>query len=237
MRPVDSADPARAELPQWAGLAGIGFGLLLLYALLGPPWPPDGNAPAAVWQAHLGSTAVRLELLAATLAATVAGLLFVTFMACLLQRGLLPARSAFASLGYGCGLLFVACIFAAFCAWVTIPGGIQISREPMPSGDLIRYFNDLGQAFITFPAPLCAGVFAIVVSRRIRATATIPRWLGSAGLLVGVAQLAGMFFFPLLLFPVWVGLVGAALARQPRSADHSATAATLDFDPAVFTRR
>lgn len=106
-------------------------------------------------------------------------------------------------------------VFATFCAWLTVPGGMQISGEPVPSGDLIRYFNDLGQTFLAIPIPLCAGAFAVAVAMDAGRTHVLPRWLATAGMVVGIAQLGGIFFFPLLLFPVWVATVAAVLLWQP----------------------
>jgi hypothetical protein len=218
---MDPTAQTESSTSRWGPAAGVASAALLLYALLGPPWPPEGDAPAAVWQAHLANPGNRLWLLAGTLAATVAGVLFVTFMASLRQRGLLARGGGLATLGYGCGLLFVMSVFATFCAWVTVPAGIQISGEPVPSGELIRFFNDLGQAFLAIPAPLCAGAFAMAVATDAGRTHAIPQWLATAGIVVGIAQLGGIFFFPLLLFPAWVATVAAALLWAPSRHQHT----------------
>jgi hypothetical protein len=220
---MDPTAQTRSSVYRWGPAAGVASAVLLLYALLGPPRPPEGDAPADVWQAHLANPGNRLWLLMSTLAATIAGVLFVAFMASLRQRGMLARGDGLAVLGYGCGLLFVMAIFATFCAWVTAPAGIQISGEPIPSGDLIRFFNDLGQAFLAIPAPLCAGAFAVAVGTDAGRTHAIPHWLATAGMVVGVAQLGGIFFFPLLLFPAWVATVGATLFWAPST--HSRTTA------------
>jgi hypothetical protein len=212
---MDPTAQTPSSVSRWGPAAGVASAALFLYALLGPPRPPEADAPAGVWQAHLANPGNRLWLLAGTLAATIAGVLFVAFMAGLRQRGLLARGDGLATLGYGCGLLFVMAVFATFCAWVAVPGGIQISGEPVPSGDLIRFFNDLGQAFLAIPAPLCAGAFAAAVATDAGRTHAIPRWLATVGMAVGIAQLAGIFFFPLLLFPAWVATVGAVLLWGP----------------------
>jgi hypothetical protein len=191
---------------RWAPAAGIGSAVLMLYALLGPPSPPAADAAPEIWRAQLADPANRLWLIAATIAATVAALLFLGFMAALRQRGVLGPV-----VGYGSGLLFVGCLLATFAVWVSVPAGIQISAEPVPDGDLIRFLNDLGQAFLAIPAPLCAGVFAVAVARSTGA----PRWLAASGYVVGVVQLVGILYFPFLLFPVWVGAVSLALLRRP----------------------
>jgi hypothetical protein len=206
---------------RWVGVAGLGFSSLTLYALLGPPWPPSGDADAAIWQAHLADQSNRLWLLAAAMATVVAGILFLAFMSGLRTYGLLAQHDWLAAFAYGCGLLFVVSIIAAMAAWVSVPAGVQISGEPVPPGDLIRFFNDLGQAFLAFPAPLCAGGFAVAFATDARRSPAIPRWMSSAGFIVGIAQIAGILYFPLLLFPLWSALVGVALLRSPSSGRRS----------------
>jgi hypothetical protein len=216
MRPTTSTAPT---VSRWGPAAGVGFAALTLYALLGPPKPPDPDASAAAWQAHLADAGNRGLLLASAVAATIAGVLFVMFMAGLRQRGLLAPSSALTTVGFGCGLLFVMNNFATWAAWVTVPAGIQISGEPMPDGDLIRFFNDLGQAFLAIPTPLCAGAFAVVITREAIRTGGMPRWLARTGTAVGLAQLAGILYFPFLSFPIWVGVAGIVLLRTPSPSD------------------
>jgi hypothetical protein len=202
---------------RWVPVAGLGSSVLTLYALVGPPWPPSGDAAAAIWQAHVADQSNRLWLLGAAFATTVAGILFLAFMSGLGERGLLARRDWLAAFGYGCGLVFVVSIIAAWAAWVSIPAGVQISGEPVPSGELIRFFNDLGQTFVAFPAPLCAGGFAVALAIDAKRTSALPRWLSRSGFVVGIAQVAGILFFPLLLFPIWTALVGVVLLRSPSS--------------------
>jgi len=198
-------------------VAGLGFSALTLFALVGPPWPPSGDAAAAIWQAHVADQSNRLWLLGAAFAMAVAGILFLSFMSGLGERGLLARRDWLAAFGNGCGVVFVVCIIAASSAWVSIPAGVQISGEPVPSGDLIRFFNDLGQAFIAFPAPLCAGGFVVALAADAKRSSALPRWLVRSGLVVGIGQLAGILFFPLLLFPIWTALVSVVLLRSESS--------------------
>jgi hypothetical protein len=202
---------------RWVPVAGLGSSALTLYALVGPPWPPPGDAAAAIWQAQVADQSNRLWLLGAALAAIVAGILFLAFMSGLREYGLLAQWDWLAAFAYGCGLVFVVSIIAAWAAWVSIPAGVQISGEPVPSGELIRFFNDLGQAFVAFPAPLCAGGFAVALATDAQRTSGLPRWLSRSGFVVGIAQVAGILFFPLLLFPIWTALVGVVLVRSPSS--------------------
>ena len=204
---------------RWVGGSGLGFSVLTLYALVGPPWPPPGDATATIWQAHLASQSNRLWLLGAALAATVAGILFLAFMSGLREHGIFAQPDWLGAFAHGCGVIFVVSIIAAWAAWASIPAGVQISGEPVPSGELIRFFNDLGQAHVAFPAPLFAGGFAIAAAIAAKRTSALPRWLSRSGFIVGVAQLAGSLFFPLLLFPIWIALVGVVLLARPSNGE------------------
>jgi hypothetical protein len=47
-------------------------------------------------------------------------------------------------------------------------------------------------------------------------TGLLPRWFGWLGILVGVVQLFALFFFPILLFWLWILVTGALLTwRNP----------------------
>jgi hypothetical protein len=201
--------------PRRVGAAAIASAALILAALLGPPWPPAADASAALWQAHVADQANRLWLLAAAAETSVAAILFLAFLTGLPEHGLLARNDWPARFASACGILFVVSMTAAWAAWVSVPAGVQISGEPVPSGDIVRFLNDLGQAFIAFPAPLCAGAFAVALAVDGRRAGVLPRWLIVSGLVVGIVQIAGVLYFPLLLFLMWTALVGLVLLRRP----------------------
>lgn len=212
IRDTEPTTLTRSPASPWGAAAGIGFAVLMLYALLGPPSGPDQNAPDAVWEAYMADTSNQIWIFVEVGAGIIAGVLFVAFMAGLRQHGSLPPTAGRSVLGYGCGLLFAMSIFATFVAWGLVPAAVQIGGEPVPTAEFIRLSGDLGRGFIGLPAPLCAGVFAVAVGLDARTTHAVPRWLGIAGVVVGVVELVGgIFFFPLLLFPVWVAAVSVAL--------------------------
>jgi hypothetical protein len=217
IRDMEPTTVTRAPASRWAAAAGSGFAVLMLYALLGPPSGPDQNAPGGVWEAFMADTSNQIWIVVEGGAGIIAGILFVAFMAGLRQHGSLPPTTGLSVLGYGCGLLFVMSIFATFTAWVSVPAAALIGGEPVPTADVLRLSGDLGRAFLGLPVPLCAGVFAIAVGWDARTTHAIPRWLGVAGVVVGIVELvAGIHFLPLLLFPVWVAAASVALLR-PKS--------------------
>ena len=86
----------------------------------------------------------------------------------------------------------------------------------MPSGELIRFTLDLGKAFIGLAVPLCVGMFAVAVGFANRSSHAMPRWLGISGIIVGIVELVGgVFFLPLVLFPIWIAAVSFALLAKP----------------------
>jgi hypothetical protein len=51
-----------------------------------------------------------------------------------------------------------------------------------------------------------------------------PRWFGWASVLVGVVQLFAVFFFPILLFWLWIAIASALLTwRRPASVQGATT--------------
>jgi len=223
---MEPTTPTRSHLSRWGSVAGLGFAILMLYALIGPPSGPDQNASDATWQSFIADGGNRIWIIAEVVAGTIAGVLFVVFMASLREHGLLSSTSGRSILGYGFGLLFVMSMFAAFAAWASVPASVAIGGEPVPTADVIRLSGDLGRAFISLPLSLSAGAFAIAMGFDARAARICPRWVATAGVVVGVVELLlGVNFFPLVLFPLWVAALSVALFRhspaRPAVATHT----------------
>jgi len=195
-------------------LPALGFAALVIFAFLAPPKPPAADATDDIWRANLADAANRAWLIVDACAAVVGGLLLVVFVGCLVRSGLLARPGATSTIGKASAYLAVACLFSTWAAWVAIPAGVQLSGEPLPSAELIRFFNDLGQAYLAIPLPLCAAAFTIAMAIDGLRHRVIPRWLALVGLGVGTILMAGIVYLPLVLFPVWIAAVGLVLARR-----------------------
>lgn len=68
----------------------------------------------------------------------------------------------------------------------------------------LRDLDNIGQALLLMTGALSAGAFIASACHAARRSVVFPAWLATAGYVVAVLQLAGPFFFPFVLFPLWV---------------------------------
>jgi len=112
------------------------------------------------------------------------------------------------------GTVFVALAMTSALVRAAIPGGKQFGDMPVPSGDLSRQFDNIGFGVLLVAGALTVGAFIATASYLARRDAILPRWLTMAGYVVAVLQLAAAFFFPFILFPLWVLVVSIVLVRR-----------------------
>lgn len=76
-------------------------------------------------------------------------------------------------------------------------------------------FAEAGFGIMLIPGMLGVALAVFTLSLNGRGTGALPGWLGVLGMVVGVLLLGSLFFVPLMLFPVWLLVVGIAAFRTP----------------------
>jgi hypothetical protein len=115
------------------------------------------------------------------------------------------------------GTLFVALAMVSALVRAAIAGGKQFGDMPVPAGDLSRQFDNIGFGVLLVAGALAAGAFIATASYLARREAILPGWLTMTCYVVAVLQLAGPFFFPFILFPLWMLVASIVLVRhEPR---------------------
>jgi hypothetical protein len=122
------------------------------------------------------------------------------------------------------GTLFATVALVAVMVRAAIPGANVFGNAPVPTGDLARQFDNMGFGLLLVVGALSAGIFVIVASHLAREHGVLPGWLTIAGYVVGVLQLLSAFFFPFLLFLLWVLIAAIVLVRRPEGALGTAAA-------------
>jgi hypothetical protein len=84
--------------------------------------------------------------------------------------------------------------------------------------DTTRLLTDASYTFIFETALPLAAPMVVASSVVVLQTGLLPRWLGWAGLVVGLLCLAGFLGVPMGLFLLWVSVVSVYLARRPPAA-------------------
>jgi hypothetical protein len=182
---------------------------------------PDDNKNTAQWARWWTDSGHRASAIIGAYLITLGVLAFVWFAWALRER-----------VGEGGGLMFTfASIFAAIALVSTlvraaIPGGKVFGETPVPAGgDLARQFDNIGFGALLVAGALAAGVFVALASYLASRSEALPGWLTVAGYVVAALQLVATFFFPFILFFVWVLIAAIVLVR--RGAPASVTNSTM----------
>lgn len=80
-----------------------------------------------------------------------------------------------------------------------------------------RLFADTAY-FGWISATLVGAVLVWTTSAVALRTQVLPRWFGRVGILVGISQLFGIFFFPFFLWWLWLGAASILLVLRPAPA-------------------
>jgi Domain of unknown function (DUF4386) len=213
----------------WTGIAGIVFVLAFVMAalLLGEQLGSVGDPDRQFEGLYENEEDRRRDILGGLLLG-VAGLAFAWFLndVCSLLRDGTSANTRVSWLAFGCGLLFVAMLFAGGAALISVASSLEVSdvfdEDPHAFGpDVARLGTQLGYVMIflygAISAALAIGAIAIASLR----SKVLPAWTGVIGLITAVLLALSFFvFMPIFVLPVWVLLMSVVmlLHRGPRAA-------------------
>jgi hypothetical protein len=197
---------AQLKTPKAAAIAGIAFSLLLLLILwlLRTSIPADPLEPGAWLATDTRAITVALNLV------LFAGVAFIWFIGVLRDRlGQLEDRF-FASVFFGCALLFLAMLFAAAAVIDAVLLVASVSEpNELISSATFRFARAVSYIIMNVYAIKMAAVFMISTSTVVIRTGIAPRWIAFLGLLLAVILLIGSFFisWSVAVFPSWVFLI------------------------------
>lgn len=200
---------------RWAPLTGVlsvACSLVGVMFALDQPQDHDSNAKIV---AYFADHTHRVDAVIGFFV-FLAGILFLlVFLAALRERLLAaegqPARLS--ALTFGAGIaslpLWVVSMLLAYAAGFAANESATFRLDP----NTFRLLSDT--AYYTWVA--AAVVSSVVVwgtAAVALRTAALPRWYGRMGVLVGVVQLFGFFFFPFLIWWLWLVVTAVVLVRQ-----------------------
>lgn len=211
---------------RWGAFLGaIGVALWVVAFAIDNNSPSAGDSDAKIHDWFASSSHRTREIVAFFIFA-IGALCVISFYGALRERLAdaedSPARIS--QLAFGAGLLSVALSIIGIALFI---GPAFTADDAKPSNvapDTFRVLNDTG--YIIWVSATMIGAIsvwataAIALRRRL-----LPRWFAWVSLLVGLAQLFAVFFFPILLFWVWI-LVTSVLLTWSRPIDTRPAAAT-----------
>lgn len=211
--------PEQAPSPtasRWAGIAGAGFAVLL-FAGATIASAPDYDESDQKWvswfqdSSHRGAQIIGMFLVAA--AALLLIVFFVTVLRLAVARGGSSTASAFAGVA-GTMLATVVGVYGVIRSGVSAAMTFAPNTFPVPSADVLRTLDNLAFGVLAVAGGFAAALFVASFAHALRSADILPGWLVTAGYVVGVLLLASFLFFPFLLLPLWVLIVGILTATR-----------------------
>jgi hypothetical protein len=207
------------SVPALAGILSAGA-FLVGTAVLNVPMKASDSELVRWWS----SDSHQVEALASMVSFTLAGLLFLVFLAHLRTR-LLAAEGGAGTLTtivYSAGQLFVATLFVAAAARGVISSAVKspAGGEPLPGVDLLRYLPQISYVVLGFcgllAVALAMGVTSLLAFRQ-RAFGRVVAWCGilcATGIVAANVVLLGGLAIPAVL--LWIIATSVGLARVAR---------------------
>jgi hypothetical protein len=186
------------------GSAAIGFAAAFFAAIVLVNVPDRGETRQEAIDFY-NSAGEKSRVLIAVYVMAIAALLFLTFIATVAPRlREVPRRAAMAS-----GGAFAALYLAAAAAFVAPTLTLSLDSSGTNTvdesfADFARGLSTLGDALLLICSMFAAAAFVAALAL----SQALPRWLAWSGVVVAVACLFGVTFFPLLVFGLWMLAVG-----------------------------
>jgi hypothetical protein len=210
-----------------ASLGALGVVLWVVAFIVdnGSPMSDDSDATIGAWFA---SNSHRHRDIVTFFIFVVGALCVLSFFGALRERLAdaedSPARIS--QLAFGAGFLSVALQIVAIALFA---GPAFTATDASPANvdpNTFRALNDTG--YLVWVSGTMVGAIAVWASAAIALRrAVFPRWFAWLSVLVGIAQLFAVFFFPILLAWAWILVAGLLLtwkrASDPRIASLTAT--------------
>jgi hypothetical protein len=200
---------------RWAPLAGVisvACSLVGVMFVLNQPQTKDSNAKIAAYFAdhsHRVQGAVGLFVV-------VAGLLFLLVFLGTLRERLLTAEGQpgrLTALAFGAGVaslpLWGMSMLLANAVSITLSESSSFTLDP----NMFRLLSVI--SYVTWVAALfVSSVLVWATSAVALRTRVLPRWYALAGIVVGVVQLFGLFFFPFIAWWLWIAVTSVLLVTR-----------------------
>jgi Domain of unknown function (DUF4386) len=202
---------------RWGGIAAIVFAVLFVVGFLLVADTPEGDASNAEWVRHFADSDNRRMIIIGVVVWAVAMLAFLVFVGVLRERlrNASPGAEWISTVAFACGLVFAAMLATAGLGAGSVAASVEFGDAPVPrDANVLRTFDSLGFGALLLFGAAAAGLLIITTSVVAGRAALLPRWLVVAGYIAGViVLLGGLFFIPLVLFVLWMLVVGIVMLR------------------------
>jgi hypothetical protein len=199
------------------GIAAIVFAVLFVVGFLLVSDTPDGDESNLKWVRYFADSDNRRMIVIGAIVLALAAVAFLVFLGVLRERlrGAAPGAEWVGTTAFASGLLFVAMLAVAALGAGSVSASVEFGDAPVVrDADVLRTFESLGIGALVLFGAAAAGLLIITTSIAGGRAALLPRWLVVAGYIAGViVLLGGLFFIPLVLFVLWMLVVGIVMLR------------------------
>ena len=211
-----SAGSTRSGL-RAGGIAAIVFAVLFVVGFLMVSDTPEGDESNLKWLRYYADSDNRRMIVIGAIVLALAAVAFLVFLGVLRERlrNAAPGAEWVGTTAFASGLLFVAMLAVATLGTASVSASVQFGDNPVVrDADVLRTFESLGIGALVLFGAAAAGLLIITTSIAGGRAALLPRWLVVAGYIAGViVLLGGLFFIPLVLFVLWMLVVGIVMLR------------------------
>ncbi len=212
-----------------ARLGGICAVLFVVFLFVGATLgldSPDNDAPDQEWIDYVNDDSKLVMNIVGGYLMVIAGILFLVFLVAMYRRlrsaedadtGL-PLIMLISGTAWAIALMIGAIIIQ------TVPGGIKLGTATPASAETARWMPQAGFAVMLVVGGLCAALMSAVMSVLIIRTKALPAWLAYLGFVAALAMLAAAIFLPVILFVLWVLVLGIVMTVAGEPAREAAPA-------------
>lgn len=204
---------------RWApltGVAAVACSLVGIMLALNQPQDKDSNAKIV---AYFANHTHRVHGVVGFLVFLVGILFMLAFLAALRER-LLAAEGQpgrLSALAFGAGIaslpLWAVSMLLAYAASFSANESSAFRLDP----NTFRLFADA--AYFAWIAAVAVGSIVVWATSAVALrTALMPRWYAQLGIVAGVVQLFGFFFFPFFVWWLWLVVTSVLLVARPTPA-------------------
>jgi hypothetical protein len=199
------------------GIAAIAFAVLFVVGFLFVSDTPEGDESNLKWIRYYADSDNRRMIIIGAIVLALAAVAFLVFLGVLRERlrNAAPGAEWVGTTAFASGLLFVAMLAVAALGTASVSASVEFGDAPVVrDADVLRTFESLGVGALVLFGAAAAGLLIITSSVAGGRAALLPRWLVVAGYIAGViVLLGGLFFIPLVLFVLWMLVVGIVMLR------------------------
>lgn len=218
--PATSTGSARGGLLA-GGIAAIVFAVLFVVGFLMVSDSPDGDESNLKWIRYYADSGNRRQIVIGVIILTVAAIAFLIFLGVLRERLRSAATGSewFATVVFASGLVFVAMLAVFALGQGSVAASVVFGDAPVPrDADLMRTFVSAGFGAMLLFGATAAGLLMFITSILSGRAALLPKWLVVSGYVAAVIVFfGGLLFLPIILFLLWMLIVGIVLIARSRS--------------------